>query len=91
MLTARNFAVDFSRVGLTCDGDDIFEAHFLGKEQFEFFHFCLVAVEEGEKTGLCAGRAFDRAERQLVEQAFEIFKIAVEIVAPESGAFSDGG
>ena len=86
----ENLAIDFARVGLAGDGVDRVEAHLAGDQLIQAADALVIAAEEGEKTGLRAGRALDAAEAQRFQTMLEFVQIENEIVAPQTGAFADG-
>lgn len=83
--------VEFSRIGLTCNGEDLCKAEVGGNEGFELFDFGGIVVEEGEEGGLGAGSAFGAEEGERCDVPFEFLGVEEEVLEPEAGAFADGG
>ena len=51
----------------------------------------MIALEQGEETGLCAGRALDAAKSQRLQAMLQLMQIENEIMAPQTGAFAHRG
>ena len=51
----------------------------------------MIAVEEGEETGLRAGGALGAAETERLQAVLDFVEVEDEVVAPETGALADGG
>jgi hypothetical protein len=62
-----------------------------GDEFLQPFDLGVTAVEEGEEAGLRSGRALDPAKAQALDPRLHLFEVAQQVVAPQGGAFADGG
>src|SRR5207248_1933283 len=75
---------------LAADGIDLRESHLLGDALLELAYARLVAVEQVEKRGLRAGRAFHAEERELAAAEGNFAIVEEQVVKPERGALADG-
>ena len=87
----EHLAIDFPRIGLTRHGIDRVEPHLAGDELIEAADLVVIAVKQGEEAGLRAGGPLGAAEAQRGQAVLQFVQVQDEIVAPEAGAFADGG
>ena len=83
--------VDFSLIGLACNGADLFKAERLGDHLIELLDLIVVAVEKRQERGLCAGGAFDASKWQRIEPVLDFLQVHHKLIAPQRRPFADGG
>ena len=81
--------IDFARIGLARNGIALAKSHFLGDEQIEGFDLRVVAVKEGQKASLRAGRPFGPAEFEAGEPVLDLLQVEYQVVAPKRGPLAD--
>ena len=67
--------VDLARVRLGCDGVSVLKPTQFCDAFVQCLYFCVVAIEEGQETGLGTRRSFRTTEADVVSCPFEVPKI----------------
>ena len=65
--------------------------HLVGHQLLESADLSMVAVEEGQETGLGSRGSLDSSKPELGLTAFEFGQVENQVVAPQTGPFADGG
>ena len=77
----QDIDVDFTRVGLRCDGVGVLEPTQFGDALIQRFHLCVVPIKEGQETSLSTRRPLYTAETKVISCPFEVPKVPKEFLS----------
>ena len=77
----QDIDVDLARIRLGCDGVGILEPTQFGDAFVQRLYFCVVAIKEGQETGLSTRRSLYAAEADVVSCPFEVTEVPKEFLS----------
>ena len=80
--------VDLTRIRLGRDGIGVSEPAQLGDAIIQRLYFCMVTVEEGQKTGLGTRRSLRAPEADVVSCPFEVPKVPKEFLSADQSEYT---